>query len=96
CTHLISRQNQAGACKHAPYSGFPQQKLIIDAIRVEFGKGENKYLQARRFFDEASTTFGDPLSITIDDPLHSDVEECFILMGHYCREAAAGCCIYRT
>ncbi|MBN1396373.1 MAG: AMP-binding protein [Pirellulales bacterium] len=30
CTHLISRQNQAGACKHAPYSGFPQQKLLKD------------------------------------------------------------------
>ncbi|MBN1395989.1 MAG: hypothetical protein JW959_13285, partial [Pirellulales bacterium] len=32
CTHLISRQNQAGACKHAPYSGFPQQKLSRCAL----------------------------------------------------------------
>ena len=32
-------------------------------------------------FDEASTVFKDPLSITGDDPLHSADEECFILIG---------------
>ncbi len=32
-------------------------------------------------FDEASTAFQDPLSLTIDDPLHTEDEERFILMG---------------
>ncbi len=29
-------------------------------------------------FDEASTTFEDPLSLTMDDPLHSSDEERFV------------------
>jgi uncharacterized protein len=32
-------------------------------------------------FDEASTAFRDPLSQTIGDPLHSDDEERFVLIG---------------
>jgi uncharacterized DUF497 family protein len=32
-------------------------------------------------FGEASTAFGDPLSITIADPSHSDDEDRFILIG---------------
>ncbi|MCL4475106.1 MAG: BrnT family toxin [Nitrospirae bacterium] len=32
-------------------------------------------------FDEASTTFKDTLSLTIHDPLHSDKEDRFILIG---------------
>jgi uncharacterized protein len=32
-------------------------------------------------FGEASTAFGDPLSITIDDPAHSEGEDRFILLG---------------
>jgi len=32
-------------------------------------------------FKEASTAFHDPLSLTIDDPLHSISEERFILIG---------------
>ena len=32
-------------------------------------------------FDEAATAFGDPLSVTIQDPDHSDDEERFVLMG---------------
>ncbi|MCA1704812.1 MAG: BrnT family toxin [Actinobacteria bacterium] len=32
-------------------------------------------------FDEAATAFGDPLSLTIDDPDHSDEEERFVLLG---------------
>jgi uncharacterized DUF497 family protein len=33
-------------------------------------------------FDEASTTFRDTLSLTINDPLHSDEEDRFILIGN--------------
>ena len=32
-------------------------------------------------FDEASTVFEDPLSLTIHDPLHSENEERFTLIG---------------
>ena len=32
-------------------------------------------------FEEASTAFADELSITIDDPLHSDDEDRLILIG---------------
>lgn len=32
-------------------------------------------------FDEASTAFFDPLSRTIQDPLHSEYEERFVLIG---------------
>ena len=32
-------------------------------------------------FEEASTAFGDPLSITIDDPDHSEDEARFLLLG---------------
>ena len=32
-------------------------------------------------FDEASTAFQDPLSNTIADPLHSEDEERFVLLG---------------
>jgi uncharacterized protein len=32
-------------------------------------------------FEEASTVFGDPLSLTIPDPAHSQAEERFIIIG---------------
>ena len=32
-------------------------------------------------FDESSTAFRDPLSQTIEDPLHSENEERFVLIG---------------
>ena len=32
-------------------------------------------------FDEATTVFGDPLSLTIQDPLHSNEENRFITTG---------------
>ena len=32
-------------------------------------------------FEEAATVFYDPLSLTIDDPQHSDNEERFIIIG---------------
>jgi uncharacterized DUF497 family protein len=36
-------------------------------------------------FEEASTTFGDPLSLTTPDPLHSTDEERFVLLGESAR-----------
>jgi uncharacterized DUF497 family protein len=32
-------------------------------------------------FEQASTVFGDPLSLTIHDPLHSDEEDRFVTIG---------------
>lgn len=32
-------------------------------------------------FQEASTVFNDPLALTIDDPLHSDEEDRFVIIG---------------
>ena len=36
-------------------------------------------------FDEASSVFADTLSLTIHDPLHSEDEERFIIMGISCK-----------
>lgn len=36
-------------------------------------------------FDEASTSFKDTLSLTIYDPLHSDEEDRFVLIGNSCK-----------
>ncbi len=32
-------------------------------------------------FEEASTVFGDPLALTIPDPLHSEEEEHYVTLG---------------
>ena len=32
-------------------------------------------------FEDAATAFGDPLSVTIHDPKHSDHEDRFLLLG---------------
>ena len=37
-------------------------------------------------FEEASTVFADLLSITIDDPEHSEAEDRFIILGHSHRQ----------
>jgi len=37
-------------------------------------------------FEEASTAFGDPLSITVPDPDHSSDETRFLLIGRSTRE----------
>ena len=37
-------------------------------------------------FDEASTAFADVLSVTIPDPLHSENDERFVLMGYSHRD----------
>ncbi|MGQ9648265.1 MAG: BrnT family toxin [Thermodesulfobacteriota bacterium] len=41
-------------------------------------------------FDEASTAFKDTLSLTIPDPLHSDEEDRFILIGSSARNCLLG------
>jgi uncharacterized DUF497 family protein len=36
-------------------------------------------------FEEASTAFGDPLSVTVSDPLHETGERRFVLIGRSTR-----------
>jgi len=48
-------------------------------------KARNNLAKHGISFDEASTVFRDPLSITISDPLHSEDEERFVLTGCSCR-----------
>ena len=54
-------------------------------MSLQFGWDEKKANINRRkhgiTFEEASTAFGDELSITIDDPIHSDDEDRLILIG---------------
>ena len=37
-------------------------------------------------FEEATTVFGDPLSLTIPDHAHSETEDRFIILGHSHRQ----------
>jgi uncharacterized DUF497 family protein len=52
---------------------------------LNFEWDENKALTNRAkhgvTFEEAATVFGDPLSLTISDPSHSQKEERFIILG---------------
>lgn len=47
-------------------------------------------------FDEASTAFRETLSVTISDPLHSEDEDRFVLLGYSYRNKLTGSCPYRT
>jgi uncharacterized DUF497 family protein len=49
-------------------------------------KAERNLEVHRVSFDEASTAFEDPLSRTIDDPLHSEDEERYVLIGRSHRD----------
>jgi uncharacterized DUF497 family protein len=45
------------------------------------GKASDNFAKHGVSFAEASTVFADPLSRTIPDPLHSDEEDRFIILG---------------
>jgi len=44
-------------------------------------KAKSNLAKHRISFEEASTIFGDPRSLTIPDPMHSDLENRFITLG---------------
>jgi len=44
-------------------------------------KAKSNLLKHKISFEEASTAFGDDLSITIEDPLHNESENRLILIG---------------
>jgi uncharacterized DUF497 family protein len=52
-------------------------------VRFEWhdAKGRENRFRHRVSFEEASTAFGDPLSVTIDNPLHSEGEFRYLLIG---------------
>ena len=49
-------------------------------------KARNNLIKHGISFDEASSVFQDPLSITINDPLHSDDEGRLVLIGCSCKK----------
>ncbi len=52
--------------------------MIIEWDAVKARKNQAKHHVS---FDEATTVFGDPLALTIPDPVHSDEEERFVTIG---------------
>ena len=54
-------------------------------LRVDFewdaSKADSNQEKHGVSFEEATTAFGDPLSLTIPDPDHSQEEDRFVLMG---------------
>jgi uncharacterized DUF497 family protein len=54
-------------------------------MSLEFEWDDNKAARNRKkhsvSFEEASTVFGDPLALTIHDPLHSEEEDRFVTLG---------------
>ena len=48
----------------------------------DFRKGRTNLAKHGVTFDEASTVFQDTLSVAIGDPLHSEDEDRFVLLGH--------------
>jgi uncharacterized DUF497 family protein len=44
-------------------------------------KAKANFRKHRVSFEEASTVFGDPLSLTIDDSIHSEEESRFVTVG---------------
>jgi len=53
------------------------------ALRLVWDSAKEAANQAKHHvsFREAATVFGDPLSLTIHDPAHSEDEAHFVLMG---------------
>jgi len=58
------------------------------------GKASENLTKHGVSFSEASTIFADPLSRTIVDPLHSEAEERFIVLGQFGLATHLGCGAY--
>ena len=77
---------RAGTYNHK-LDAFPRRsnRLIFCAMSLTFEWDEEKAAEnlAKHgvSFAEASTVFADPLSRTIPDPLHSDEEDRFVILG---------------
>ncbi len=64
------------------------KKRIAMKVTVEWDPNKARINQRKHgvTFEEASTVFTDPLSLTIPDPLHSEIEERFIIIGQSMRQ----------
>lgn len=51
------------------------------AFEWDEAKAQQNQKKHQVSFEEAATVFGDPLSLTIDDPVHSAEEERFVTIG---------------
>jgi uncharacterized DUF497 family protein len=51
------------------------------AFEWDEGKARRNRRKHGVSFEEASTIFADPLSVTIPDPLHSEEEDRFVIVG---------------
>jgi uncharacterized DUF497 family protein len=53
------------------------------SLEFEWDRDKGKRNQKKHgvSFEEASTVFADPLSATIHDPLHSDEEDRYVILG---------------
>ena len=62
-----------------------RQIIYSDRVGLRFEWNEDKAEQNVEkhgvSFEEAATVLGDPLSLTIEDPLHSQEEQCFVTVG---------------
>jgi len=56
-------------------------KFVWDAAKARANRRKHEVS-----FEEASTVFGDTLSLTIDDPLHPVTEQRFITIGHSAKQ----------
>ena len=54
---------------------------MYDGFEWDLAKAATNLKKHGVSFEEASTVFDDPLSITIDDDEHSDEEQRFVTMG---------------
>jgi uncharacterized DUF497 family protein len=59
--------------------GHTLEKLLV--FEWDEAKAKANLKKHRVSFEEASTVFGDPLSLTIEDPLHSGEENRFVTIG---------------
>lgn len=55
------------------------------AFEWDFHKAQENFKKHRVSFEEAVAVFGDPLSLTIHDPLHSHGEDRFVITGRSLR-----------
>ena len=64
-----------------PESHFGEQRQMGLIFEWDSAKALSNFEKHGVTFDEASTAFEDPLSMTVTDPLHSEGEERFVLIG---------------
>src|SRR5262249_26324192 len=60
---------------------FRWRRMMALEFEWDEDKAKRNLKKHRVSFEEASTVFGDPLAVTIPDPLHSKEEDRFVTLG---------------